>query len=414
MNQTNMNTNHTGDTTLITNTSLTDPRTNANPARTVDNAGTVNNADSVSDVNNVHVADSVCNGNSVCSARSGDGTARVVVAHGGIGFDGLSDRDVDERLRELRQRASRGKFMRRADDFFLGSILKAYREENGGCGSRDAAVDRTLGRWDDRAKEILTMANSRAVFKTANMMYNQMNLGADRDELVAEGMRGLARAFNSYDPTTGYKFLTYATMWIRQHIQRHGRDIARITKLPMSQISRMSKVDARVREIRERGENVDRTMFARILEEERITMNDYLKIRAFNTIAESTDSQAFIHDTGDNSSTEFSEIMDVNKYELAIMGERPTDPAIIVENETLTDMVQHALNELTPEEERVMRTMYYETILTDNGERDMTMTQARERLGLKRREFSRILDSAKAKLHKTLSREPSLRETYQG
>lgn len=382
-----------------------------NTAYSVNNAPTapiVHNADTVNNDSTAHSVPSASNG--FMATRAGDATVRVIVAHDGIGFDGLVDRDVDERLRELRTLAGAGKFMRRTDDFFLGSIMKAYREEKAENGDTVSGV---LARWDDRAKEILTMANSRAVYKTANIMYNQMNLGSDRDELVAEGMRGLARAMKDYDPTTGYKFLTYATMWVRQHIQRHGRDIARITRLPLSQIGKMSRVDNRVREIRERGENVDSTMFSRILEDEHMSKADYLKIRAFNTVAESTDAQAYVRETSDGSYTSTSDVMDANKYELTSMGEKPSDPSDLVETESFMDTIRDAIHSLTPEEESIIHALYYDSIMTSNGERPMTMTKAREQLGFKRREFEKLMVSAKTKLHDTLKDNPTIIEQYQ-
>ena len=47
--------------------------------------------------------------------------------------------------------------------------------------------------------------------------------GAEYDELISAGMMGLAVANDRFDPTRGVKFSTYATWWVRSHIQKHIR-----------------------------------------------------------------------------------------------------------------------------------------------------------------------------------------------
>jgi len=47
--------------------------------------------------------------------------------------------------------------------------------------------------------------------------------GAEYDELISAGMMGLAVANDRFDPERGVKFSTYATWWVRSHIQKHIR-----------------------------------------------------------------------------------------------------------------------------------------------------------------------------------------------
>lgn len=44
------------------------------------------------------------------------------------------------------------------------------------------------------------------------------------EDLVQEGMLGLYRATETYDPSLGYKFSTYAYVWIQQYIYRSFQD----------------------------------------------------------------------------------------------------------------------------------------------------------------------------------------------
>ena len=43
---------------------------------------------------------------------------------------------------------------------------------------------------------------------------------APMDDMVAAGMEGLAVAKERFDPSKGYKFITYATWYVRSHVQK--------------------------------------------------------------------------------------------------------------------------------------------------------------------------------------------------
>jgi len=68
---------------------------------------------------------------------------------------------------------------------------------------------------DRKSYEILINSNLRFVINVAK---EYMNQGIDLEELVAYGNLGLCKAYNRYDPETGYRFITYAVWWIRQAI----------------------------------------------------------------------------------------------------------------------------------------------------------------------------------------------------
>jgi RNA polymerase sigma factor (sigma-70 family) len=66
------------------------------------------------------------------------------------------------------------------------------------------------------ARNALVMANQGLVHKVARRF---RKAGVDYDALVQEGTVGLIRAADKYNPKRG-RFSTYATPWIRAHIQR--------------------------------------------------------------------------------------------------------------------------------------------------------------------------------------------------
>jgi len=52
-------------------------------------------------------------------------------------------------------------------------------------------------------------------------------------DLVSEGNLGLCRAIEKFDYHKGFKFSTYATMWVRQNITRAIADQSRLIRMPV-------------------------------------------------------------------------------------------------------------------------------------------------------------------------------------
>ena len=60
--------------------------------------------------------------------------------------------------------------------------------------------------------------NIRFVIRTAHQYRKQKPNGLSIEDLIAEGVLGLIKAIDRYDPTRGTRFLTYAIWWIKQAI----------------------------------------------------------------------------------------------------------------------------------------------------------------------------------------------------
>jgi RNA polymerase primary sigma factor len=73
-----------------------------------------------------------------------------------------------------------------------------------------------IERGDLEAKERLINSNVRLVISNAR---RYQGFGLSMQDLVQEAMLGLIRAAEKFDWRRGYKFSTYATLWIRQAIQ---------------------------------------------------------------------------------------------------------------------------------------------------------------------------------------------------
>ena len=69
----------------------------------------------------------------------------------------------------------------------------------------------------EAARLRMVKSNERLVWHVARKYQNR---GLDIEDLIAEGMNGLLKGVNKFDPNKGFKFSTYAHWWVRQSITR--------------------------------------------------------------------------------------------------------------------------------------------------------------------------------------------------
>ncbi|MFL5871387.1 MAG: sigma-70 family RNA polymerase sigma factor, partial [Solirubrobacterales bacterium] len=86
-----------------------------------------------------------------------------------------------------------------------------------------------IERGDLEAKERLINSNLRLVIKFARRYQGH---GLAMGDLVQEAMLGLIRAAEKFDWRRGYKFSTYAVLWIKQSIQRGLDNTGREVRIP--------------------------------------------------------------------------------------------------------------------------------------------------------------------------------------
>lgn len=89
------------------------------------------------------------------------------------------------------------------------------------------------------ARSLMTEYNLRLVI---NLAKQYSGIGMDISDLIPEGLVGLRKAIDRFDPSKGFKFSTYAHWWIRQAISRAISDQSRDVRLPVHVIEVLVKM----------------------------------------------------------------------------------------------------------------------------------------------------------------------------
>jgi len=110
----------------------------------------------------------------------------------------------------------------------------------------EVELAKRIEKGDMAAKDRMINSNLRLVVSVARKYQGH---GLSLGDLVQEGMLGLIRAAEKFDWRRGFKFSTYATLWIRQSIQRGLENSSRTIRLPVHIAQRERKINRTEREL---------------------------------------------------------------------------------------------------------------------------------------------------------------------
>jgi RNA polymerase primary sigma factor len=104
----------------------------------------------------------------------------------------------------------------------------------------EVELAKRIERGDLEAKEKLINSNLRLVLKFARVYEGH---GLSFPDLVQEAMLGLIRATEKFDYRKGFKFSTYAVLWIKQAVQRGLDNTGRQVRIPAHVAQRERKIN---------------------------------------------------------------------------------------------------------------------------------------------------------------------------
>jgi RNA polymerase primary sigma factor len=233
--------------------------------------------------------------------------------------------------------ANSTKYLTQEEERALGRAIQLANTliENGGSGN--ATYDARVLSDADRARARFVAGNTRYVWKLVWIARKGSHLTAD--DLFQEGMIGLLRATDLFDPEKGFRFTTYATWWIEQRIYRALDDGDRTVRLPVhlqEKYRRIRRSEIKLALLTGRPPTTEE--LADALGEDPVRLAKLLwRIRATDCVegdapvGEGIALMALIPDRGLPSSSD------------------------LIEAQETKEVISRVLNSLTPREERVIR-----------------------------------------------------------
>ena len=98
----------------------------------------------------------------------------------------------------------------------------------------------TLARQGDfQARQAMIEHNLRLVVSIAK---HYLGRGLPLTDLIEEGNLGLMHSISKFEPERGFRFSTYASWWVRQHIERALMHQARLVRLPVHVVRELNQV----------------------------------------------------------------------------------------------------------------------------------------------------------------------------
>ena len=316
------------------------------------------------------------------SAANALGRLQALEGDGGAGFDAAPRVD----------REFSSAFDAPAGEGEVGNTLQAYLREIRRAPlftpQEEYATATRARQGDFQARQMMIEHNLRLVVSIAK---NYLGRGLPMTDLIEEGNLGLMHAIEKFEPERGFRFSTYSSWWIRQHIERAIMHQARLVRLPVHVVRELNQV-LKARRLLEAGFDCSSERRARADEVASAMGRSTQEVANLLKLAEvptSLDAPLDWHDGGNGSESMLDRVVD----------DSAIDPMALTLSNEVEQLLQLGLDELNDREREVLAGRY--------GLRDReaeTLEVLAERLDLTRERIRQIQQEALVKLKRRMIR----------
>ena len=241
---------------------------------------------------------------------------------------------------------------------------------------------------DFEARQRMIEHNLRLVVSIAK---NYLGRGLPMTDLIEEGNLGLMHAIEKFEPERGFRFSTYSSWWIRQHIERAIMHQARLVRLPVHVVRDLNQVlkARRTLEASWNGAGERRASAEDVAAAMGRPAQEVADLLRLSEVPASLDAPLDWHDGGNGSESMLDRVVD----------DTALDPMALTLSNEVERLLAIGLEELNDREREVLAGRY--------GLRDReaeTLEVLAERLDLTRERIRQIQQEALGKLRRRMIR----------
>jgi len=300
------------------------------------------------------------------------------------------DPDVETLLAPANERAGNGA-LEAAGEVESGNTLQAYLREIRRAPlftpQQEFEIATRARAGDFAARQAMIEHNLRLVVSIAK---NYLGRGLPMGDLIEEGNLGLMHAIEKFEPERGFRFSTYSSWWIRQHIERAIMHQARLVRLPVHVVRDLNQVLKARRLIESKASGGERRASAEdVAELMGRPVQEVADLLRLAELPASLDAPLDWHDGGNGSESMLDRVVD----------DAALDPMALTLSNEVERLLAIGLEELNEREREVLTGRY--------GLRDReaeTLEVLAERLDLTRERIRQIQQEALGKLRRRMLR----------
>ena len=255
-----------------------------------------------------------------------------------------------------------------------GEALERYLQDIGRAEmispEEEVELSLRIQKGDHTALTRLVRANLRFVVSVAKQ-YQSKGLGLI--DIINEGNVGLIKAAQRFDPTRGFKFISYAVWWIRQSILQAITEKSRLVRLPSNQeglISKIKRYRNQFMQQYQREPDANEISRALDIEEEKVVIALDTSFRPISMDAP------------------ISENDDTAVIDLITSGDTSAATDQKLESESLSTQIGIALARLPQREQRILRMSF------GIAEPERTLDEIAQRIGLSKERIRQLKEKA--------------------